>query len=545
MRDPADPGRLPGILLLAALGLLAVPVLAVRMPPLLDYPNHVARIWLLAGGAEAAPAAGFYAVDWSNVSTNMGIDILAALLGTVLPAGVLGPLFLLAAVILPPLGAALLNRAVFGGWHPWQVGIAALAWSTTLLAGFLNFQIAVGLALAAASLEPGLVRRRPLVAAGLRVLLALLILPVHPFGVLLYAALLAGIGFGPAWRPAGGAPALPPRLGRAALAALTVLVPLALVLLLAPNPPGAHAEGPAAEWAVFSLRGKLELLFSGIRTYRRGVDLLLAGLLALPVLWALPTGRLRSHAGLLLAGLGLLGMTLVMPWQIRGTAWIEERFPTMALLTLAASLRPEPVLRRRAVAGFAAAMLGLVAARTAVVGQVWLARQADVASVERALSALPPGAALLPMEHVAMTRDRAAPIGRYIRGQGTYWHLPVLAVPARQAFVPTLFAMRGKQPIRVLPPWDDLAVADGTPVSVSALLAERPETYRGHWHDRQPTHHLENWRERFDHVLVVNSDQPDGEGPARPVPGLELVADEGFARLYRVVPGGASVTAGR
>ncbi len=545
MRDSADTRRLPGVLLLAALATLAVPVLALRMPPLLDYPNHFARIWLLAGGADRAPVSSFYAVDWSNASTNMGVDILAALLGQLLPAGVLAPLFLLAALILPPLGAALLNRAVFGGWHPWQVGIAALAWSTTLLAGFLNFQIAIGLALIAASLEPALGRRGPALAAMLRVLLALLILPVHPFGVLFYAALLTGLAFGPGWRRSDATPALPTRVGRAAMAALLVLVPLAAVLALAPNPPGSHAAGPAAEWAPFSLAAKVELLLSGIRTYRRGVDLLLAGLLALPVAWALAAGRLRTHAGLLLGGLGLLLMTVVMPWQIRGTAWIEERFPTMALLTLAASLRPDPVLRRRAVGAFAVAMLGVVAARTAVVGQVWLARQADIAAVERALAALPQGAALLPMEHVSATQDRAAPIGRYIRGLGTYWHLPLLGVPQRQAFVPTLFATRGKQPIRVLPPWDGLAVDDGAPVSISALLEERPELYRNQWRDRQPAHHLARWRERFDYVLVLNADMPDGEGPARPVPGLDLVADEGFARLFRIAREGRALAEGR
>ncbi len=47
-------------------------------------------------------------------------------------------------------------------------------------------------------------------------------------------------------------------------------------------------------------------------------------------------------------------------------------------------------------------------------------------------------------------------------------------------------------------------------------------------------HHLAHWRERFDYVLVLNADMPDGAGPARPVPGLELVADEGFAQLLRI-----------
>jgi hypothetical protein len=55
------------------------------------------------------------------------------------------------------------------------------------------------------------------------------------------------------------------------------------------------------------------------------------------------------------------------------------------------------------------------------------------------------------------------------------------------------------------------------------------------------------WHERFDYVLVLNADLPDASGPLPPVPGLEPVADEGFARLYRVHrrPGPAEPTAGR
>ncbi len=150
------------------------------------------------------------------------------------------------------------------------------------------------------------------------------------------------------------------------------------------------------------------------------------------------------------------------------------------------------------------------------------------------------------MEH---TPDgvRGAPRGRFLfsrgdpwrdpRAAGTYcWHYPTLAVPWRRAFVPTLFAVRGKQPVRALPPWDGLMVADGIPLSIGALLAEDPTTYEAWWGPAAAAHHLSNWRESFDYVLLLNADMPDGAGPARPVPGLELVADEGFAQLHRIVP---------
>ncbi|MGO7800727.1 hypothetical protein ACC710_38080, partial [Rhizobium ruizarguesonis] len=46
-------------------------------PPILDYPNHYARIWLLSGGIGDQPFPEIYAVDWNRTFTNVGIDVLA------------------------------------------------------------------------------------------------------------------------------------------------------------------------------------------------------------------------------------------------------------------------------------------------------------------------------------------------------------------------------------------------------------------------------------------------------------------------------------
>ena len=62
--------------------------------------------------------SGFYAVDWSGASTNIGIGLLAAVLGAALPAPVLAPLFLLAALVLP-------TRGVLAG--QWRSGPAVPA----------------------------------------------------------------------------------------------------------------------------------------------------------------------------------------------------------------------------------------------------------------------------------------------------------------------------------------------------------------------------------------------------------------------------------
>ncbi len=85
----------------AAVLFSALPVLMVAMPPLLDYPNHMVRFWLLSGGADTAPLNSFYAVDWSRTATNIGMDALAAILGHLLPAEVTGRIVLGLSALLP------------------------------------------------------------------------------------------------------------------------------------------------------------------------------------------------------------------------------------------------------------------------------------------------------------------------------------------------------------------------------------------------------------------------------------------------------------
>src|SRR5262249_27878525 len=160
---------------------------------------------------------------------------------------------------------------------------------------------------------------------------------------------------------------------------------------------------------------------------------------------------------------------LAMPQQVAGVYWINLRLPSMALLTVVAAVRPEVATRRMARA-VATILCALAIVRTGAIAAIWIARQADVRAVARALAHVPSGAAVLPLEHAPPARAIAeAPVGRYFGATPSYWHYPVLAIPWRQAFVPTLFTAAGSQPVRVLPPWDQLAVP-GAPIASVRVL---------------------------------------------------------------------------
>lgn len=426
--------------------------------------------------------------------------------------------------MLPPLGAAALNRALFGGTHWWHVGFAFFAFSATLIGGFLNFHIGLGLALLAAAAEPRIASASPALRLAARLAIATVVLLVHIFALAFYCALLAGLAFGrdlPALRGFGR------QVVRALLAAALVSIPALLLVWLAPSLPGAHVDqlGNAPIWD-FSPGNKIYVLLTPIAIYALPLDLVQAAIVFTPLVWGLATRRLRAHAGLLLACGGLVLLALAAPTAVAGTWWIDNRFPVMAVLALIAGTRPDLALSATGRMLIAAALAGVVMVRTGWIGYVWHERQADVRAMHRAVETVPAGAAILPLDNVIASAEAGAiPVGRYFHnGHPTHWSLPVLAIMWRQAFVPSLFWAAGKQPVRVLAPWDQISFPEDGLLAWDALLEARTTPA-----------HFQSWRERYQYVLLLNADVGKGIDLAA-FPHLQLARDEGFARLYVIRP---------
>lgn len=137
----------------------------------------------------------------------------------------------------------------------------------------------------------------------------------------------------------------------------------------------------------------------------------------------------------------------------------------------------------------------------------------------------PTGAAALPLDNIDDRFDASAyPAGRcFHNGHPTHWSLSVLVNMWRHAFVPNLFWAAGKQPLCVLPPWDQISFPEDGLLPAQALV-DAGQTPR----------HFRTWRERYDCVLLLNADLGQGADLSA-LPSPELVRDEDFARLYRVV----------
>lgn len=517
--------------LLATMVLVAMPVILFGHPALMDYQNHLVRIWMIAAGDTRTGLTPFFRIEWRHITTDIGLDLVARLFRGLLPPNVIGRLCLAASVLLPVAGAIALNARIYRGFNSYQLILPVFAWTLTALAGFLNFQIGLGLALLFVAIDPQLERRGPWLAALGRIGLGVILFLDHPMALAFYACLVAGSAFG--GEPLTTSPtALRPRLLRAALAAVVCVIPVVLISLVTQTSPG-NQDAPAGLGHIWwnNLRQAVNGLVSPLTTYHRIVDLGLAALLAAVLAFGLITGKLRAHAGLTLMAIGLTVLAAFMPGSTSQAGWIDRRVPIMALLTAFSAIQISFPERRRAELAFSVMAFLVILVRTSWIGWNWQAAEQMSASVSAAIAGVPAGSAILPLQHQPTRAELdAAPLGRFIsRREPTYRHLATIAVFERGAFVPTVFSQHGVHPLEVNAPWDQIIYREGGSLASVATLTD-PKLIGRY------APYVRYWRTRFDYVLVLNADYPDWHGVHPLPPELKLEKDAGFAVLYRIVP---------
>lgn len=515
-----------------ALAVAAVPIFLVRVPPLLDYPNHYARLWLELGGIDMPPVSDFYALDWNKAGFNIGIDLIAALLHGIAPVEIVGPLVLCLALLLPPIGIALLSRNIHSRLSYWHVMCVLLGWSTVYFYGFLNFSISLGLALVAASLEFSLIRWHPVVSSGIRSILGYAIFVFHPFGFIFYIGLLAALTVGSdlSWLRSFRTLWLKFR-SIVSITAPPLLVVVFIILFMLPTFPGSdtHNVNFGLQWYPFSIKRMISTFASPFKSYNLKIDVFFIIVLFIPVVFSFLNKNLKIHFGFILLSLIFAILSIFMPNSAFGTGYIALRFPQMMAISFVIAVFP--IFQKLTKTSFFWLVLALllIGFRSGYVGYIWMCAQKDFDAMQRSLSYVPEGASMLTVANYPATDfEGGYPDGRSIgKTQVVFWHYPALAIIDRKAFIPTLFTAAGKQPISVRVPYDSIAVREGILPGVESLAATVDEQI-------PVPKYMKNWKSCFDYVLVLNADMPTANGSMPPLPELRLITDDGFSKLYQV-----------
>lgn len=297
----------------AAVLFACVPLLYPALPPLTDALDHAGRYRIMLDGA-SGPLAQWYSVRWRVVG-NLGVDALILPLAAAIGLEPAVKAVSIGIVALTVSGCLSLSRSAHGRVGPYTIFALPLAYTHVFHMGFLNFTLAMALALHALALWLAMAgsRWRAVVFAPV----ALLIWSVHVFG---WAVLgLTAFASEAARR-------------RKAVAAIVACLPLAapLPLMLA-----WRAKSTGATFDFFDLHAKAVALLMSFRDTWFTIDVLTLGIAIAAILHGL------RHAGtsrpLGWAALALLAAFLALPSWLMGSAMADVRAaPYVVLLALIA-----------------------------------------------------------------------------------------------------------------------------------------------------------------------------------------------------------------
>jgi hypothetical protein len=511
-----------------SLGLLCValvtPVLAAQVPPLTDYPNHLARCYVLAFGSRDAVLSQMFSAHW-QIIPNMAIDLLLPALMHIFSPLTAGRIVLALCLLTPTTGAIALSYAFFQRRSFWQLSAGFAAFNVLFLMGFMNFALGIGIAMWGAAAWVQYRDKKLLVAIFTGVVVGILVFFFHLMGFCFYALLVGCYEFfAIADRGLTAPGAISSAVKRLLVTVIPFVVPVALYVL---SPLG-KAEG-APIWA--SRGRKLWSVLIPFLDYSVAFDLLVI----LPVIGFLLLCVWRgksqvSRPGALCATI-LLFAYAILPITLKGVWWVDSRMIAMFGFVLFAAFLPSGLSKRSET--LAATILAILfLAKITFITDVWIHSQQDVRDLRGVIAPVQTGNRVLDVD---VSQDdnpawfAAMPISRQIPHLNpTYWHLASFVLLDRHAFWPTIFATDVQQPIRVREPYLKI-VGLGTGPPDYQFLGPRSMTEA----EKERYPFVDSWEDNFDYVLLMNA---DGAGDLHDfLPDkLELLDRRGIAALFRI-----------
>jgi len=492
----------------------ALPVLTTPFMPLLDYPNHMARMHILLQAGQGSPLDAFYRVRWRAVP-DLGLDLVVPVLAQVMPLDWAGRCFILLIMGLMVAGTFAVARMLHGRITWWPCLSFLFLYDHILLMGFLNYLIGVGIMLLGFAAWLGLRSRSPILRIAVGTVFAVALYFAHLFAFGVYGLVVAGYEIQQVWRARRGS-GIGPGLRHLTIAAAQFVVPaILLVIFMLILRDHAQVANPDAGSGVGfgKFARKFDLIFSVFDDYNRAFDIVSFIVLLLAFIVATWRDWVRISPAMALP-LWLLAIAyFAMPTSLVTAFALDRRMPVaFALLLIAVS---QPVRwRPRVEVGVATALIVLFVARMALIQVHWLHDSRIYQPWAEMLDRIPRGAKL------ALAFPPNAE--RMVPGKVPFVHFPLIEVARRDAFVPTLFALPTQQPVELQPAYRALAIDTRPERLWGAFVAPASA----------PTVTLRRQIAQFDYVVFLSTAPFQVKGDAQLEPAQ---IDPGF-QLFKVRP---------
>ena len=426
--------------------ILCLPILAITYHPLVDYPNHLARAHILHRYSEVAQ----YQLSYRRLVEpipNVALDVTLLLLLRFVPLLTASKIFLVSLVLLFVAGCHQLGRAIHGRPTWLALPCSFFVYNSMFLYGFVNYVFGVALfciGLAAWLRSKGRWTALRLLGVSALVLTGYLAhLSAYAFLGVTFVVVTAWSFFrdGESWH-------------KAIVGLIPLLPPLLLFVLFM------GGSGQTGEISWNTLSGKVVGLLALVLSYDYLLDAVLlgaTGVLALMTLYC--ARRIEADWPLFAAGILFMVFFLASPVVLFTSSAADVRFvpPAILLLVLSLKLDVRGAVGKWLLAGF----LLIASIRIASIAATWASLDTRIAAEVQRLNTLPEGASVYPIsEPSTRTYPFFAPTGERQRSKAerSFGHIIHYATTNRHAYVPTLFAIQGQQPLvfRKKPTFSDL-----------------------------------------------------------------------------------------
>lgn len=416
-----------------------LPVVFLHTPPMVDALGHIGRYAIQTGLNDHPWLKSYYGFEWKVIG-NLGADLMVQALTPFLDVVGAANLVVILTSLLSASSILLLARLIHGRITATSILALTLVYTSPFTWGFLNFSLAMALAMLSFNMwllceRAGQARTQPL----LLLILGLLTWICHTFGWALLGILCASRCLTTARQRGSNWPrTFADTTGRC----LPLLAPLLPMFLWRSD----SASSGINDW--FNLIAKITWITGILRLNSEWIDKASAAFLLLVTYFGWRSPRVRVDRTMATAAALALSAFLLLPGQIFGSLYADMRLAPYVVMLALISLRIEGPPRHMLMA----LALSFLGARLFLTAHTYYQREQILDKQMEALTAIPQGARLATLVQRPCESDWQMP-----------WltHIGSLALARKQVFANDQWAYSGMNLLSVhYPAAGDFATDD-------------------------------------------------------------------------------------
>lgn len=483
---------------------LVYPLTIDTVPPLLDYPIHLARSYITIEYATDPMLREIFEIDWRPIP-NLASDIILLVLGEIFEIERAGRILLAICLVTTVISVIFLHRTNFGYWGWWPLLSIIPAYHGALTAGFINYSIGIALIPSFLAFSKVLDRRTAICQILANSVFAMILFFCHVISVGIFGVFLFGCKF---LRFIKETDKTSEKLtSELAIIFIPFMLPAflyiknSLSIVIERNK--SSILGP---WDIDSkIRGLIMPFLSGEYL----IDLLSFVVVVATFIFLTFTRKIIIDRGLFIGIILMIVLFIVLPGHMLDAAFIADRLSVAIILVTIASTNPQRIKSRYA-AIFAALVLALAAGRAASMTASWTESGRYYLRLTEVAGMVQRGSTVMILSPMTELREKGFSFWHDTRMTSPNWHFALLNIPALHAFsvMPLTkravfsqlhFVWADKQILSLTEPYRDLDYGDGgeSTWDPAAVFERNGLNHVG----------ISHLVERFDYTLVVYADR--------------------------------------